>query len=99
MNSRLNRPPMGIATEKSYSNKKYYAKFFDVFNSGSIASIESACLGIFAEDADIHASHPINQACSENGYFKDIIAPISQSLEGLCRQNYIVLAGEYFDTQ
>ena len=59
MNSRLNRPPMGIATEKSYSNKKYYAKFLDVFNSGSIASIESACLGIFAEDADIHASHQL----------------------------------------
>ena len=95
MNSRMNRPAMGIATVLSAQNKKTYWDFLNTFEARNLKAIQLGVNKHFCVDAEINGSHPINEAESGVGYYSDIIAPIAQSLDGFTRQNYIVLAGEY----
>ena len=95
MNSRINRPAMGISTLISSQNKRTYWEFLNTFEAGNLQAIELGVNENFSEVAEINGSHPINEAEPGIGYYSDIIAPIEQSLDGFTRQNYIVLAGEY----
>jgi hypothetical protein len=95
MNSRINRPAMGISTLISSQNKRTYWEFLNTFEAGNLQAIELGVNENFSEVAEINGSHPINEAEPGIGYYSDIIAPIAQSLDGFTRQNYIVLAGEY----
>lgn len=99
MNTRADRPPMGISTETSFANKKAYAGFLNSFNRGQLSHIKSATTDLFASTAQVNASHPINEASPGDGYFVDVIAPIAHAFEGLTRQNYIMLGGEYLGTE
>ena len=95
MSSRAIRPPMGIATEASFTNKVAYLDFLDQFNARSVTKIEKAISFLFNTKAQINASHPINAASTGSGYFRDIIYPIYEAFKGTTRHNYIVLGGEY----
>ena len=95
MNSRINRPAMGISTLISSQNKRTYWKFLNTFETRNLQAIELSVSENFSAVAEINGSHPINEAESGAGYYSDIIAPIAQSLDGFTRQNYIILAGEY----
>ena len=97
--SRENRPEMGIATEQSAKNKGLYLSFLESFDTGRLQAVETAAAAIFARNAQINASHPINEATDGTGYVDDVIAPIMVAFEGCTRQNYIVLGGEYLGTE
>ena len=60
-----------------------------------MSSIEFGVKERFSPTAQIHVSHPVNEAQPGIKYYSDIIAPIAQSLDEFTRQIYIVLAGEY----
>ncbi|MDC0345761.1 ester cyclase [Planktomarina sp.] len=96
MNKRANRPAMGIATETSSENKARYHQFLRCFDLGEV---EKAVVDNFHDAAKVNASHPINEARDGLGYYSDVIAPIMASFEGLTRQNYIALGGEYLGTE
>jgi len=96
MTARADRPAMGIATGTSDQNKALYLAFLRRFDEGDA---EGAVADIFHDAAKVNASHPINESQDCLGYFSDIITPISASFEGLTRQNYIVLDGEYLGTE
>ena len=87
MNSRINRPEMGIATLKSSQNKRTYWEFLNTFEAGNLKAIELGVNKNFSAVAEINGSHPINEAEPGVGYYADIIAPIAQSLDGFTRQN------------
>jgi predicted ester cyclase len=89
---------MGIATEESARNKRLYLRFLQSF-SGNPGDIEKAARILFSEEAAIHASHPVNEARSGDGYVTDIIAPILAAFTGCTRQNYVVVGGEYLGTE
>ena len=97
--SRANRPEMGIATAQSAENKGIYLSFLESFNTGQLRAVEKAAPSIFTSDAQINASHPINEATVGKGYVDNVIAPIMAAFEGCTRQNYIVLGGEYLGTE
>jgi len=97
--SRANRPEMGIATEQSAENKSLYLSFLESFDTGHLQAVETAAAAIFAQNAQINASHPINEATDGTGYLEDVIHPIMFAFEGCTRQNYIVLGGEYLGTE
>lgn len=99
MNTRANRPAMGIATEITTGNKAIYAEFLDSFNNGSLQEIKTAASEIFDSTAAINASHPINEANSGEGYVTDLIAPIAHAFEGFTRQNYVMIGGEYLGSE
>ena len=83
MNSRMNRPPMGIATPTSFENKKTYANYLKSFDGFSLEYIEAQTAAIFDNTARINASHPVNEAQDGIGYFTDVILPISQAFGGI----------------
>lgn len=97
--SRANRPEMGIATAQSAENKGFYLSFLESFNTGQLHAVEKAAASIFTSDAQINASHPINEATVGKGYVDNVIAPIMAAFEGFTRQNYIVLGGEYLGSE
>ena len=99
MNTRMNRPEMGVATPTSFENKKTYLKLLSNFESRNLENIKAGVLNHFDATAKVNASHPINEAAQGVGYYSDIILPIAQSLDGFTRQNYIVLGGEYQGTE
>lgn len=99
MNTRENRPPMGIATHTSYENKRSYRQFLESFSAGIGSETEAAAKLIFSEQAKTEASHPINEAKTGDGYMSDVIAPIAEAFEGCTRQNYVVNGGEYLGTE
>ena len=99
MSTRMNRPEMGVATRTSFQNKKTYFEFLSHFETRNLEKIKAGVLNHFDDSAKVNASHPINEAAQGNGYYSDIILPIAQSLDGFTRQNYIVLGGEYQDTE
>ena len=88
MNSRINRPAMGISTLISSQNKRTYWEFLNTFEAGNLQAIELGVNENFSEVAEINGSHPINEAEPGIGYYSDIIVPIAQSLDGFTRQNY-----------
>lgn len=98
MNSRLNRPEMGVATEVSYENKLAYKQFLGRFDEGRDEALVAAET-LFHPGAKINASHPINEASDGLGYMTDVIEPIRQAFSGFTRQNYIMLGGEYLGTE
>lgn len=95
MNARAQRPRMGIATHFTVDNKRLYRRFLDSFDTGSLEAVEAATANIFSPEARIEAAHPINEAAKGHGYWSDIIAPLSEAFSGLCRQNHVVMGGEY----
>ena len=97
--TRAARPGMGIATDLTVENKRLYLRFLESFKDGNAAEIEQAASEIFATKASINASHPINEARPGDGYPADIIAPLMAAFEGLSRQNYVVIGGEYEGTE
>lgn len=99
MNTRANRPDMGIATETTARNKAIYATFLGNFNNGSLQDIHTATTDVFDSTAEINASHPINEATSGEGYYTDIIVPIARAFDGFTRQNYVMIGGEYLGTE
>ena len=99
MSSRANRPPMGIATQTSFENKIAYAEFLSQFENGVTTQVDASVPLLFDPKAQINASHPINRATEGTGYFDDIIYPISKAFEGVRRQNYILLSGEYLGSE
>lgn len=100
MNTRANRPEMGIATQTSAENKELYARFLDSFaDDGSVEKIAAAALALFDPNAEINASHPINEAHPGTGYVTDVIGPIANAFEGLVRQNYVMIGGEYLGAE
>ena len=100
MNPRANRPEMGIATQTSAENKELYARFLDSFaDDGSVEKIAAAALALFDPNAEINASHPINEARPGTGYVTDVIGPIANAFEGLVRQNYVMIGGEYLGAE
>ena len=86
---------MGIATPKSFQNKKIYWEFLKAFEAANLSSIELSVKERLSPTAQINGSHPVNAAVPGVGYYSDMIAPIAQSFDGFTCQNYIVLAGEY----
>ncbi|MES0862744.1 ester cyclase [Ruegeria sp. SCPT10] len=99
MNTRANRPAMGIATETTFENKRLYRQFLESFDKGSVETIETTASEIFAATATTDTSHPINSAPDGNGYVNSVILPISEAFEGLTRQNYVVTGGEYLGSE
>lgn len=99
MCARAARPDMGIATDLAYENKRLYRQFLSAFSFGSASTIESAASEIFHNRASTSASHPINDAREGNGYFSDVICPIINAFEGLCRQDYVVIGGAYLGSE
>lgn len=97
--SRANRPAMGIATEQTAENKQTYLRFLDSFSSADPQRIAQGAKAIFAPDAAINASHPINAARPGLGYVSDIISPIMAAFDGCTRQNYIVIGGAYLGSE
>ncbi|WP_114283736.1 ester cyclase [Candidatus Halocynthiibacter alkanivorans] len=97
MNTRANRPAMGIATETTFENKRLYRQFLESFTAGSGKAIEQAAGKIFSTTARTEASHPINAA--DDGYFREVIATIAEAFEGFTRQDYVVTGGEYLGTE
>lgn len=96
MCARANRPAMGVATQASHSNKALYRQFLAAFGGDGV---KGATGQIFATDAQVNASHPVNEASTGTGYYDDVAAPIIDAFEGCTRQNYIVLGGEYLGTE
>ncbi|MEP2530415.1 ester cyclase [Shimia sp.] len=76
-----------------------YADLLESFTGGSLASVEHAVAEAFDPVAQVNASHPINEARDGTGYFSDIIAPIADAFQGLVRQNYVMIGGEYLGTE
>ncbi len=68
MNSRMNRPPMGIATPTSFQNKKTYAYYLQSFDNLSLEGVETQTTAIFDKAAKINVSHPVNKAQDGMGY-------------------------------
>lgn len=99
MNTRAHRPPMGIATDTSAENKQLYANFLKSFDDRLEGALASAAANIFDPKAAIDASHPINEAQAGTGYVDDIITPIAEAFQGLVRQNYVLIGGEYLGTE
>ena len=99
MNSRMNRPPMGIATPTSFQNKKTYAYYLQSFDDFSLEGVETQTTAIFDKAAKINVSHPVNKAQDGMGYLTDVILPISQAFGGFKRQNYVIIGGEYLGTE
>jgi len=93
--TRADRPAMGMATEQTVRNKQLYLRFLESFDAGLPAAVEQSVSAHFATDAKVNASHPVNEARDGDGYFADIIAPITSAFEGCARQNYVVIGGEY----
>lgn len=92
MCARAARPAMGIATTQTVENKKLYRQFLGRFDHGTEA-IAKAAADLFATDAKVSASHPVNEA--RTGYITDVIAPIWAAFNGCTRHNQIVIGGEY----
>ncbi len=97
--TRAPRPPMGIATQQSAENKRVYLRFLDAFANGDLPGVTEAAQAIFAPDAAVNASHPVNEARAGDGYTADVIRPIMNAFSGCTRQNYTVLGGEYLGTE
>ena len=85
MNSRMNRPVMGIATVLSAQNKNTYWDFLTTFEAGNLKAIQLGVHKHFCGTAEINRSHPINEAESGVGYYSDKNVPIAQSLDGFTR--------------
>lgn len=94
MNTRADRPAMGVATAQTTQNKRLYHTFLQSFLDGSVADAASQ---IFAVNAECSASHPVNEA--SGGYVTDVIDPIMASFMGCTRQNYVMIGGEYLGTE
>jgi len=99
MNRRANRPEMGVATTTSAENKVTYLDFLFSFEGADWSKVEGAAKEVFAQEAKVSASHPINETKDWLGYFSDVVVPIASSLRGCQRQNYVVIGGEYLGTE
>ena len=95
MPARAPRPPMGVATKKTLTNKRIYAKYLDAFKKGKITDIENAVKSIFTPQAQIDAFHPVDITTGASGYFSDIIHPMIKSFKGFQRRDNIIIGGEY----
>ena len=99
MNTRANRPAMGVATETTFENKRLYRQFLESFNKVSGKTIERAAGEIFSAAATTESSHPINTARDGNGYFNSVIATVAEAFEGFTRHDYVVTGGEYLGNE
>ncbi len=97
MSTRAARPAMGIATATTFDNKTLYRDFLFSFTCGKDGAVKAAASALFSPSAKTEASHPINDATG--GYFADVITPIAEAFEGLCRQDHVVCGGEYLGTE
>ena len=99
MSNRKNRPAMGIATDQSFQNKLAYLDYLKRTESLKDQTVRDATAEFFETNAQINASHPVNEARAGDGYATDVILPIAAAFDGCVRQNHIVLAGEYLGTE
>jgi predicted ester cyclase len=95
MPARAPRPPMGIATKISHTNKCIYVAYLKTFSSSNFSISEKAIKSIFTSTAQIDAFHPLNETKGALGYLNDIIKPMQHSFRGFQRQDNIVSGGEY----
>jgi predicted ester cyclase len=86
---------MGIATGATVTNKAAYGAFLDSFAGGDLEKIRAAGGRIFAPDARVEASHPVNATPPGTGYIDDVIAPVHAAFGGLRRHTDVMIGGQY----
>ena len=99
MPARASRPPMGVATKKTLSNKRLYADYLDTYKTGNLTDIEKSTQSIFNSKSQIDAFHPVNKTFGPLGYITDIIKPIFQAFKGFQRRDNIIIGGEYLGNE
>lgn len=88
-----------LRRQKSFQNKKICWAFLRIFEAANLSSVELGMKEKLSPTAQIYGSHPINEAEPGVGHYWDINAIINWLKVEFTRQNYIVLAGQYQDSE
>jgi len=94
--TRAPRPGMGIATATTADNKMLYLQYLQQYDAGIVA-LKPAIDSYFAPDTTLKLGHPINESQGAKGYYDQLIIPLAQAFDGLCRKNHVVIGGAYLD--
>ena len=89
------RQAMGIATKLTQQNKLLYQSYLDKFIKSNSKELSDAVESFFSNNAKVHMSHPINKVEGNTGYLEKFLFPLLEAFEGLQRQDYVMIGGEY----
>ena len=63
------------------------------------SAVRQTTAEIYSLTAHVEASHPINLVEKVTGYYDHVIVPIMDASGGCCRQDCVVMGGEYLGTE
>ena len=89
------RQEMGFATKLTQQNKLLYKSYLDKFCTSGHKELSDAVESFFSKNAKVHIAHPINEIKGSTGYLEKFLFPLLESFEGLQRQDYVMIGGEY----